>query len=58
LILDVEKYPINIILKTKAAIKNVTIGIINPTVKTIWVLVNGFPVVDKKRNFRNCNQFY
>jgi hypothetical protein len=31
LILDVEKYPINIILKTKAAIKNVTIGINNPT---------------------------
>jgi hypothetical protein len=42
LILDVEKYPINIILKT-AAIKNVTIGIINPTSdKIIWVLVNGF----------------
>jgi hypothetical protein len=58
LILDVEKIQ-NIILKTKAAIKNVTIGINNPTSdKTIWVLVNGFPVVDKSRNFRNCNQFY
>jgi PAS domain S-box-containing protein len=49
LILDVEKYPINIMLKTKAAIKNVTIGINNSTSdKIIWVLVNGFPVVDQK----------
>jgi hypothetical protein len=52
LILDVEKYPINIMLKTKAAIKNVT-GINNSTSdKIIWVLVNGFPVVDQKQRFQ------
>ncbi|MFT5791674.1 MAG: PAS domain S-box-containing protein [Saprospiraceae bacterium] len=48
-ILDVENYPINIILKTKAAIKDFTLGINNPdSDKIIWVLVNGFPVVDQK----------
>jgi hypothetical protein len=36
-------------LKTKAAIKNVTIGITNSTSdKIIWILVNGFPVVNQK----------
>lgn len=48
-IIDVEKYPINLILKTKAALKNFTLGINNPhNDNIVWVLVNGFPVLDHK----------
>ena len=48
-IIDIEKHPINQILKTKSAIKNFTLGINHPNSdKIVWVLVNGFPVLDHK----------
>jgi PAS domain S-box-containing protein len=48
-IIDIEKHPINQILKTKSAIKNFTLGINHPiSDKIVWVLVNGFPVLDHK----------
>ncbi|WP_016989795.1 PAS domain S-box protein [Flavobacterium sp. ACAM 123] len=48
-IIDVEKHPINLILKTKVAVKNFTLGINHPdSDKRVWVLVNGFPVLDLK----------
>lgn len=47
--IDIEKYPINLILKTKSAVKNFTLGINHPNSdKIVWVLVNGFPVLDHK----------
>lgn len=50
-ILPIEKYPINLILKSKNPIKGYVIGIRRTvTNKTIWVLVNGFPVFDEKGN--------
>jgi PAS domain S-box-containing protein len=48
-IIDIEKHPINLILKTKKAVKNFTLGINHPNSdKIVWVLVNGFPVLDHK----------
>ncbi|TDE02114.1 PAS domain S-box protein [Flavobacterium hiemivividum] len=48
-ILDIEKHPISLICKTKEAVKNFTLGINHPNTETIvWVLVNGFPVLDTK----------
>ncbi len=48
-ILSVEKYPINLILKSKKPIKGYVIGIRRTvTNNTVWVLVNGFPVFDEK----------
>ncbi|MEZ7497717.1 PAS domain S-box protein [Flavobacterium sp. Arc3] len=46
-IIDVEKHPISLILKTKQAVKNFTLGINHPNSgKIVWVLVNGFPVLN------------
>jgi PAS domain S-box-containing protein len=45
-IIDVEKHPISLILKTKQAVKNFTLGINHPnSTKIVWVLVTGFPVL-------------
>ncbi len=48
-VLSVEKYPINLILKSKKPINGYIVGIRRSvTNKTVWVLVNGFPVFDEK----------
>jgi PAS domain S-box-containing protein len=45
-IIDVEKHPISLILKTKQAVKNFTLGINHPnSTKIVWVLVTGFPIL-------------
>lgn len=47
-IIDIEKHPISLILKTKEAVKNFTLGINHPNGdKIVWVLVNGFPVINQ-----------
>jgi PAS domain S-box-containing protein len=47
-IIDIEKHPISLILKTKEAVKNFTLGINHPNSdKIVWVLVNGFPVLNQ-----------
>ncbi|SEA42198.1 PAS domain S-box-containing protein [Flavobacterium gillisiae] len=47
-IIDIEKHPISLILKTKEAVKNFTLGINHPNSdKIVWVLVNGFPVINQ-----------
>lgn len=48
-ILPIEKYPIHLILTYKQPIKGYVIGIRRNVInRTIWVLVNGFPVFDEK----------
>ena len=50
-VLSVEKYPVNQIISKKLAFKNVTVGVNRPAKQdVIWLLCNGFPVLDKKGN--------
>ena len=45
---SLEEYPVNRIVKSKAPIKNLTLGVIHSkTSDIVWLLVNGFPVLDK-----------
>jgi len=47
-LMDIEDYPVNKIVKTKRPIKNLILGIRHSkTEDTIWVMVNGFPILDK-----------
>lgn len=47
--MPIEKYPVNQILTTKQAIKNITVGVNRPeTNDIVWLLVNGFPDIDNK----------
>ena len=47
--MPVEKHPVNQIIADKKAFKNVTIGVNRPSKQNvIWLLCNGFPVLDKK----------
>jgi hypothetical protein len=42
-----DEYPVNVLLNTKLPIKNLEVGIYNPShQRNIWVLVNGFPIFD------------
>ncbi|MDI1304315.1 MAG: response regulator, partial [bacterium] len=46
-----EKYPVNQIISDKKAFKNVILGVNRPSKQdVIWLLCNGFPVLDKKGN--------
>jgi len=45
--LPIEKYPVNIIKKTKKSLENYVAGVNRPkTNDKVWLLVNGFPVID------------
>ncbi|MFV5695221.1 ATP-binding protein [Flavobacterium sp. LB3P122] len=45
--LSIEKYPVNQIINHKKPIKNFIMGIKKPdNTRTIWLLLNGFPVFD------------
>lgn len=45
--LPIEKYPVNIIKKTKKSLENYVVGVNRPkTQDKVWLLVNGFPVID------------
>ncbi|WP_193743753.1 PAS domain-containing hybrid sensor histidine kinase/response regulator [Flavobacterium sp. 83] len=45
----VENYPVNQIIRNKNFLKNFILGIKRPdNTKTIWLLLNGFPVFDNK----------
>ncbi|WP_379842615.1 histidine kinase dimerization/phospho-acceptor domain-containing protein [Flavobacterium myungsuense] len=47
--LQFEEYPVNYILNSKKDIKNLIIGVIRPDVNDlIWLIVNGFPVIDNE----------
>ncbi len=47
-VMPVESYPVNQIIKKKRSIKNLLVGINNPTDQSLyWVLVNGVPIFDK-----------
>ncbi|WP_269684382.1 PAS domain S-box protein [Flavobacterium lacustre] len=48
-IMPLEKYPVNEIINTKLPVKNFILGV-NKKLKddTVWLLVNGFPIVDEK----------
>jgi PAS domain S-box-containing protein len=47
--MPLEKYPVNQIINNKQAFKNITIGVNRPVKQdVIWLLCNGFPVLDKK----------
>nr|WP_314896113.1 PAS domain S-box protein [uncultured Flavobacterium sp.] len=47
--MPIEKYPVNQILTSKQAIKNITVGVNRPeTNDIVWLLVNGFPDIDNK----------
>jgi len=49
--LAIENYPVHQIIRTKRSIKNVIVGRKSlDTNEIVWVMVNGFPVFDKKRN--------
>ncbi|MFA9187792.1 PAS domain S-box protein [Flavobacterium sp. FBOR7N2.3] len=51
--MKVDNYPINQIIRSKTAIKNFPLGIMEPTTKKIiWILVNGFPTLDKNGNIQ------
>lgn len=44
-----EKYPVNQIISDKKAFKNMILGVKRPSKQdVIWLLCNGFPVLDKK----------
>lgn len=46
-----EKYPVNQIISDKKAFKNMILGVNRPSKQdVIWLLCNGFPVLDKKGN--------
>ncbi|MCV9387027.1 sensor histidine kinase [Reichenbachiella ulvae] len=46
-----EDYPVNIISRTKAPIRNLLIGMNQPdNSEKVWALVNGFPVLDESGN--------
>lgn len=46
--LELEKYPLALILSRKKAVKNITLGVTNFEKNKIkWILVNGFPVIDE-----------
>ncbi|MFV5700906.1 PAS domain S-box protein [Flavobacterium sp. XS2P12] len=45
--MPIEKYPVNQILSSKQAVKNITVGVNRPeTSDVVWLLVNGFPEID------------
>lgn len=47
--MNIEDYPVNQIIRTKLPIKDFIIGINRPATKdTVWLLVNGLPVLDKQ----------
>ncbi|TRX10957.1 PAS domain S-box protein [Flavobacterium gawalongense] len=47
--MPIEKYPVNQILTSKQAVKNITVGVNRPeTNDIVWLLVNGFPDIDNK----------
>ena len=48
LIMSTERSPLNIILSTKQPIKNYVLGVKRAKTETMWVLTNGFPVIDEK----------
>lgn len=49
----VEDYPVNRIISTKRPIKNYPLGVVRKDDKEIvWVLVNGFPMLDDKGNIQ------
>lgn len=46
-VMSVEKYPVNQIIKSKKAIRNITLGVHRSKSNDIaWLLVNGFPDID------------
>ena len=48
-IMPIEKYPVNEILNTKLPVKNFILGVKKKLKDdTVWLLVNGFPIVDEK----------
>ena len=47
-VISIEEYPVNLVIQSRAPIKNQLIGISQPQKKEIvWVNVNGFPVFNK-----------
>lgn len=47
--LPIENYPVNQIIRNKKRIKNFILGIKRPdNTKTIWLLLNGFPIFDNQ----------
>ena len=47
----IEKYPVNQIISEKKAFKNMILGVDRPSKQdVIWLLCNGFPVLDKNGN--------
>ncbi len=50
-ILRFEEYPVNLIQKTKEPIKDYVVGVNRPaTNDKVWLMVNGFPVVENSGN--------
>ena len=50
--LPIENYPVNQIIRNKKRIKNFILGIKRPdNTKTIWLLLNGFPIFDNQGEF-------
>ena len=46
-VMPVEMYPVNQIVATKKAIKNLTLGVRRPiTNDVVWLLINGYPDID------------
>ncbi|GGA73671.1 hybrid sensor histidine kinase/response regulator [Flavobacterium palustre] len=50
-----QDFPISQIIKSKKPIKNVTLGILHSdNNNVVWVLVNGFPILDEKGNIEEA----
>ena len=46
-VMSIEEYPVNQIVFTKQALKNLTIGVSRPlTNDVVWLLINGYPDID------------
>jgi hypothetical protein len=56
--LDIEKHPISLILKTKEAVKKLYFRINHPNDKIVWVLVNGFPVLNQSNEITEIVSFF
>ena len=46
-VMSIDDYPVNQIVETKQAIKNLTVGVSRPlTNDIVWLLINGYPDID------------
>lgn len=58
-LLPIDKYPTNIVLRTKKCVENYTIGIKrNPYENIIWVQVDSFPEFDENNNIISIVQTF